>query len=44
MTTKFFQGAGLLLAIGIVSCALHADDKPSPKMSGWQRLFRKHTA
>src|SRR5258708_1821344 len=34
----------LVVASAVAWCDLQADDKPAPKMSGWQRLFRKHTA
>jgi len=36
----------LLFVVGfaIAWCTVQADDKPVQKMSGWQRLFRKHAA
>ncbi len=33
-----------VVAIAAIWCELRAEDKPAQKMSGWQRLFRKHTA
>lgn len=34
----------LVLIFAVAWCRLQADDKPAQKLSGWQRLFRKHAA
>lgn len=46
MTPTFCRGVRNIVALVLLlaPCLMRADDKPAQKMSGWQRLFRKHAA
>src|SRR5579863_2339166 len=43
-TCSGFVRFPLIVMLAVAYCSLRADDKPTQKMSGWQRLFRKHTS